>query len=38
LIREREPEKVFSVVGSLVLELAKGYSLSVEHGYHLVYP
>jgi hypothetical protein len=37
-IREREPEEIFYVVGSLVLELAKGYSLSVEHGHHLVYP
>ena len=30
--------EVFFVVGSLVLELAKGYSFSVEHGHHLVYP
>lgn len=36
-IGEREPEEVFSVVGSLVLELAKGYSFSVEHDHHLVY-
>lgn len=33
----REPEEVFSVVGSLVLELAKGYLFSVEHGHYLVY-
>lgn len=36
-IRERELEEVVSVVGSLVLELAKGYLFSVEYGHHLVY-
>ena len=31
-------ERARRSIGSLVLELAKGYSLSVEHGHHFIYP